>query len=834
VRGLNERYTNSTLNGSIIPSPEPLRKVAPLDLFPTSVLESTLVQKTFSPDMSAEFGGGSIDIRTRAVPTENFFEIGGSLGANTEVSFQDGLLYDGSDTDALGFDDGKRDLPSGLAEAFANGNFADLPQEEQNALSRAVTDDSSLLVLQEGQVGPDFGVDLSVGRRLDINPDLSVGFLGAVSYSNDWTRKEGIQGIGEADLSAGQAPGPVAALRKVRRDATKNTIGVNGFASLGFDILDNHELKFVGFATRSTDKEAEVQSVTGEDVAADPEFEFSNDERIGRRETLEWIERQLWTAQVQGEHVFPTLLGLEADWRASVSEAERDAPFQVTSSFAEEAGELALGAGTQTAGIEFSKIEDEATDFGFDLLLPLLIGEREVNLKGGYAYTEKDRESQTDFLVVQNFDPASRDRRIDFAFQSLFADGTTSLQATRSSRNPSFYVATQETDAGYLGLDAEVTPFLRVAAGARFEDFTQVIETRSGRLSPGVITPPLEDDQVLPAATLTWNLPGFAEDLQLRVGYSETLNRPQFRELGPSLFTNTDTNEQFIGNPFLEITEIENIDARLEWYFGRDEFVTLGGFYKDLTDPIEAFNVGSGESRLVTFVNIDQAEIQGLEFELQKNIPVNDWLGFNWLDSKEFRINTNYTFSDSSIEAESEAPFLSQRAVGELTGILSDLEDSILVTLEENSAGDLVLLPNGVGNPDVDGIDAVDLRSPDFNPDRRLQGQSKHLANLQIGFADFDAGSDFNILVNYQSERIRSVESFTSDSPAIVERPPVSVDLVYKRDFTVYGGDYQIGLKAKNILGDEYEAFQESGGERVDVDVYDVGTTFSVSLKRTF
>jgi len=229
-----------------------------------------------------------------------------------------------------------------------------------------------------------------------------------------------------------------------------------------------------------------------------------------------------------------------------------------------------------------------------------------------------------------------------------------------------------------------------------------------------------------------------------------------------------------------------------------------------------------------------QAEIQGLEFELQKNIPVNDWLGFNWLDSKEFRINTNYTFSDSSIEAESEAPFLSQRAVGELTGILSDLEDSILVTLEENSAGDLVLLPNGVGNPDVDGIDAVDLRSPDFNPDRRLQGQSKHLANLQIGFADFDAGSDFNILVNYQSERIRSVESFTSDSPAIVERPPVSVDLVYKRDFTVYGGDYQIGLKAQNILGDEYEAFQESGGERVDVDVYDVGTTFSVSLKRTF
>lgn len=800
VRGLNERYTSSTLNGSVIPSPAPLRKVAPLDLFPTSVLESTIVQKTWSPEFSSEFGGGVIDIRTKAVPNENFFEVGGSLGGNEEATFQDAFLHEGGDTDYLGFDDGYRDLPAGFGQVLADGNYSSLTLAERNSFSRALTEDGDRFLVQEGFASPNFGIDTTVGRRYDVNSDLSVGFLGALSYSNDWSTKDGVQGIGQAALTAGQEPGAVQELSRFDRRATKNTIGLNGLASIGFDILDNHELKFLAFGTRSTDKETEVA------------FGDTNDDDDILRESQEWIERQLWTTQAQGEHDFPAVFNLSVDWRASYSEATRDAPFQSFAEYEPLNNGFQLRRGT---GIEFSDILDDTTDFGVDLTLPLTFGDVLVDLKGGYAYVEKDRESSNDFFVVQQFDLDSRALRIDSAYASLFSDPTNAFQAIRSSQSPAFYIATQEVDAFYTGVDAQLTPFLRIALGARYEDYIQAIETRQAENTFGIITPPLEDDQVLPAATLTWN---FADNLQLRMGYSETVNRPQFREVGPSRFTNTDTNEQFTGNPFLKSTDITNYDARLEWYFGRDQFVTFGVFKKELIRPIEAYNIGSGESRLVTFVNIEAADIEGLEAEWQQTIPVNDYLNWGFLDTKDITVNTNYTYSDSSIEAATPVVFLSQSAGSQLVSQISNLGQTTLFTIEELRARN-----------------AVETRVADFDPNRRLQGQSEHLFNFQIGYNDYEANSDLNLLLNFQSERIRSVESFTDDSPAIIERPPITLDLVYKRTFDLSnGGSYQFGFKLNNLLGEEYKAFQESGGAEVLVDTYELGRSFSVSVKRTF
>ncbi|MEO1420002.1 MAG: TonB-dependent receptor [Pseudomonadota bacterium] len=801
VRGLNERYTSSILNGSVIPSPAPLRKVAPLDLFPTSVLESTLVQKTWSPEFSAEFGGGVVDIRTKAVPLENFFEIGGSLGMNSEVTLQDNaLLYDGGESDWLGYDDGERDLPAGLGAVFNAGTYNSLTNAERNSFSRALTEDSGLLVVQQGKVGPNTGVDASIGRRYDINNDLSMGVLGAVSYSNDWTTREGVQGIGEAAVDGRQFSGPALALSQFDRRATTNTVGANGLASIGFDIFDNHEVKFLAFGTRSTDKEAEVASG------------FTNDDDNIRRESIEWVERQLWTTQAQGEHAFPDFWNLNLDWRGSYSEANRDAPYQVNHEYELINEQFVLRRGS---GVEFSEIQDDTTDFGVDLMLPLTFGDVLVDVKGGYAYVEKDRDSLSNFLVVPQVDQtAVAGLRVDSAYATLFADGTDGFQSIRSTQSPSFYIATQEVDAFYAGLDAQLTPFLRVAFGARYEDFIQAIETRTAPNTNGIITPPLEDDQVLPAATLTWN---FADNLQLRLGYSETVNRPQFREIGPSRFTNTATNEQFSGNPFLKSTDITNFDARLEWYFGRDEFITIGAFAKELTRPIEAFNVGSGESRLVTFVNIDSADIQGIELEYQQTIPLPDWMTWDFLENKDFTINTNYTFSDSSIDAEEPVVFLGQAAANQLVTEINNVAQTTLFTLD-----------------DLQDRGAVDIRTADFVTDRQLQGQSEHLFNFQIGYKDFVANSDLNLLFNFQSERIRSVESLNDLTPAVIEEPPITLDLVYKRDFEVAGGQYQFGFKLNNILDEEYKAFQESGGTEVLVDTYSLGRAASVSLKRTF
>lgn len=817
VRGLNERYTNSILNGSTIPSPEPLRKVAPLDLFPTSVLESTLVQKTFSPSMSGEFAGGVIDIRTKAVPNEGFFEIGGSLSGDTETSFTDGLLYDGGAQDYFGFDDGTRDLPGGLGDLLRDGSFNSLSLSERNAFSRELTDDSSLLVVQEGRIGPDFGIDLSGGSRIDVNDDLSVGLLGALSYSNEWSSKNAQRGIGQATYQDGEFQN-LTQLSDFDRMVTTNTVGLNAFASVGIDIFADHELKFVAFGTRSTDKKAEQ------------EFGSTNDESNVLRERLEWIERELWTTQVQGEHVFPSLLDLEVSWRGSYSEATRDAPYQIFTSYEAEPEapdfyEIAPGS-----TIEFAEIADDSTDAGIDFLLPLDLNGMEVDLKAGYAYTEKDREADSNTFILQ--DALTPGQRVDLAYREYLNDPSEAFQSARGPNSPAFYVATQEVDAYYAGIDAQLTPFLRTAIGARYEEFIQAIETRAYADSFGLITPPIEEDTWLPAATVTWN---FADNLQLRMGYSETLNRPQFREVGPSLFTNTETNEQFIGNPFLKTTNVTNYDARLEWYFGRDQFLTVGAFYKELEDPIEAFNVGAGESRLVSFVNIAAAEIQGLEFEFQRGIPFDEWLDWDFFNSKDFSITLNYTYSDSEIDASEPLLVLDQTAIPNLGNLLNSIDYTTLVVLAENDAGQTVVGPYGgdVNDPNQ-FFQAVTARSSDFDPDRQLQGLSQHLANLQIGYRDDEADADLNLLLNFQSDRIRSVESISDETPAIIEEPPVTLDIVYRKGFNLYGGEYSFGMKLQNLLGDEYEAYQEADGARVEVDTYKVGTSIQFSLSRKF
>ncbi len=781
VRGLNERYSSSTLNGSPLPSPEPLRRVAPLDLFPTSVLESLIVQKTYSPEYSAEFGGGNVDIRTKAVPQDNFLTIGGSLSGNTETSFQDGLLYDGGDSDWTGFDDGTRELPSDLETLvnFGEFNTADLTSAERLPFSEALTNNSSLLVAQQGYVGPDVGLSATGGSRFDVSSNLSVGLLGALSYGNEWSTKEGQSGISFFSGTDTLNDDGVGS-----RLSTTNAIETSGLASIGFDLFNDHEVSMLGFITRSSDKEVQTTERIDND-SGNPE----------RTDSLTWIERQLWTTQIQGESIFPALLDLQANWRASYSEAERDAPFDLQAGYSDNDldGIFALQGGDTR--IRYSNILDDTTDVGIDLKLPLTVGSVLLDLKGGYAYVEKDRRtSSADFRFDNTVFPSDIQlQRIDFAFNNLIQAGNT-LISPPSALNPDYSVATLEVDAAYAGFDAQLTTFMRVALGVRYEDSIQVVETRAFQNAEGTISDPIEESRWLPAATLTWN---FADDLQLRVGYSETVTRPQFRELSPTFFENQDTDVGYFGNRYLVDAELSNYDARLEYYFGRDQFITVGGFYKDLENVIEEV-LTSDENLTTTFVNVPKAELYGIELEYEQILPVSSWVNWSWFASKDVTIKSNYTWSQSELSYEDGTQFV----------FTSRTPDSS----REFGAADL-FIENG----------------------REMSGQSDHLVNFQIGYTDTEAGSEANLLFNFASERIRFGANATgARRPEVIEQPPMSLDFVYNRDFVWLDGDYSLGLKFNNLLGAEYDWYQEANGQEVIVNNYDLGRSFSISLKRTF
>ena len=136
IRGLSERYTSTLLNGIELPSPDPLKKAVPLDIFPTALTSSVLVQKTYSAEFPGAFGGGVVDIRTKVVPDDTFFQIGVGTGLNSASTFKEGLTYYGSDTDVFGFDDGTRDLPGIIA---ANPTLQGLSAEQLEQAGEAIS-----------------------------------------------------------------------------------------------------------------------------------------------------------------------------------------------------------------------------------------------------------------------------------------------------------------------------------------------------------------------------------------------------------------------------------------------------------------------------------------------------------------------------------------------------------------------------------------------------------------------------------------------------------------------------------------------------------------------
>ncbi|MDX2143255.1 MAG: TonB-dependent receptor [Rhodospirillaceae bacterium] len=776
VRGLGERYSNAILNGSPLPSPEPLRRVVPLDLFPTSIMASAAAQKTFSPQYSGEFGGGLIEIKTKSTPDEEFFEVGVSGGFNTETTWRDGLLYDGGSRDWTSFDSGIRKIPGALRAAIdANRrlNSNNFTPAELQTIGRSFAN-SELWVLFDGTVPGDVGVDLTYGNRWDVG-DGSYGVIASAGYDSDWQTKKGQKQDGR--LGAGGAGGQALVLgNDFTFTSTQNDIRLHVLLGLGAE-LENSEYKFTSMIIRNTSKEARsevgLNASLGDDV---------------RRDNLEWIERTLWTNQVEGAHTLSDSFDLT--WRGSYSTAERDSPYERTVQYRDFNNDGVIEYDDQQGRnlTRFSKIDDTVKSGGADVKW-LVNGLEEYTIKAGYAYTDTNRDSaQRDYRLLELGGPLPEDlktRRIDFVFaqQNINPDRLVISEVTGSAAPPA-YTGALEVHGAHIGTDAELTSFLRAALGVRYEDGQQLVDTFDFYSPNPAVETTIKESYWLPAATLTWN---FAENMQLRFGGSRTIGRPQFRELAPAEFIDVDTDRAFVGNPFLTNSELDNYDARWEWYFGSDQFFTLGAFYKNLKKPIEETINEAGDNLQTTFQNVPRARLYGAEAEFKYTFETP--FDFAWAKTKNFFFSTNYTYSDSKIKVK---------------------------------PGDTVIRSNGTVLPANFVI----------RDGRALQGQSDHLANLQIGYEDIEVNSAATLLLNYASKRIRA--SAAQTLPEIIEQPPLSLDFTYSRSFDIWGGEYELGFKAENLLGDNYSATQRLGQNRVNVDRYDLGRSFSLSLKAKY
>lgn len=730
VRGLGERYSSVLLNGAQIPSPDFTRRVVPLDLFPNELLDGIVVQKSYSPDMPGEFGGGTVQLRTREVPRGPFFRVQGTLGYNEGTTFEDGLRYDGGGRDWTGYDDGSRSLPGSLAAAIANGRYL-RPQSINNPNGATPAElqtygrDLARSGFGTGQerIGPDSGFSLGLGDGYQLNEDLRLGVIGAVRYNQQWdTRSEIRNNYNSSD--SGLTPAG-----SLDVEGTERAIDGSAFLGAGLDIGKYHRLGLTVMQLRQTDD----RTRTSDGVVDSVDSRFYE---------LKWVENQLAARQLTGRHMFPAVHDLEINWQYTRAKASRDEPNRRSYRYDYSGDLLEYSRRSDANATVHGALEDRQDDYGLKALLPFYFEDgSSLSLSAGAGRTSRNRDSSIRTFAYQlasgsplNLEPGFFSRPIDEIINSanIRPDGFVLREVTRPTDN---YFAEQTVSSAFFNADLNLGAW-RFNAGARREKNDQSVTTFD--IGNSNFDPIVSSDKAstwLPAAGATW---AYSDNAQLRVGFSRTLSRPDFRELSPAPFTDPELDIDTIGDPHLKTTRLRNLDLRWEYYFGGADSASVSLFQKKFENPIEKLRL-PGSTPLLQLANAASANNRGIELDAQKNLG---FIGERWLggaDLSAWHVGFNYARIRSSIELD----------------------------------------------PATSGFQT--------NPSRPMQGQSPYVVNLQLGFTG--ESDDANLLFNRFGRRISEVG--VQGQPDVYEESYGSLDFLWRHRF---GEDWRLTLRLRNLL----------------------------------
>ena len=783
VRGLGDRYSLALLNGSPLPSPEPLKRVVPLDLFPSGVIASSLVQKSYSVNFPGEFGGGVINLTTKAVPRDPFLTIGVGGGIDSETTGQYGFTYrGGGDSDFTGFDDGTRDVPPALAAYFSNGANLNNPNEVSFAQNQAIAiqliNFGNSVVQHVGNIPANVSAALSGGTAFDVGGDARLGVILAAGYSDTFTTRDQLQQSSlTADLSTLES--------NFRQVNTNQKVVVNGLLGFGLEFGDN-KIRWTNLFIRDTIKQARIGLGHRDQTPTD-----------FLQQRTAWYERQLFDSQLIGE--FKLFPGLNLDVRAGYANSKREAPDELffeyarTNSPSDPFGNLfvnRLNQGTRgDARITFSNLNEDLYSGGVDLTYQILDA---LSATIGVYYSNTDRtSSRRNFIIsAPNTFPGGVDLfRPDLLVQPsvIKAFGISLIEG--DTGNPAFE-AKLENYAGYVKANWAATNTISIDAGVRYEKATERVDPIQVFTNPVASTAGTLLDNVyfLPAATLTWQ---FQPGMQLRVSGSKTIARPQFRELIFQSYYDPDTNRSYFGNPQLVDSQLYNGEARFEWYFAPEQRVSIAGFYKKIDRPIEAFL--SGLDATTSYANAPKATLYGAELEAVKYFDTAPVFGNGeFWSNRRFVTIANYTYTQSKLKV------------------------------------------NATDTTAVFGVQ-MPIATDYFRDGDPLTGQSDHIANLQLGLEDTDHLSQQTILLTYSSERVVSRGLNGSPrQPDVIERPGFRLDFVAREQMDFLGRPLEFKFEARNLTKRRHEEFQQSGSNRIDVNTYDLGRVFNLSVSTTF
>lgn len=682
IRGLADRYNQAMLNGILLTSTEPDRKTFSFDLIPAAMIDNIIINKAFVPEYPGEWAGGLIQVNTKDIPSRNFFNIQVGSGFNTQTAGRAFYKDAKSKTDWLGFDDGTRSLPAGYTRksAFDTLSFAAKTAIGKQMRNAWVPVKTSVPVNSSFQVNGGFSGKLfgkTIGGTLGISYSRNNRYLKLINRSNSLS-------------------GSVFSVNYDYNDdryVQEVTVGALGSFSMQINSLNKISVKSI----INVNSPSSVTRRSGKD--------FNRDEDISASE-LAFKQNTFFTVQANGDHSLAKSVKLK--WYGAFNILDSYIPDQRRIAYSRDINTqnpfklLLSNTLSQSSGSRiYQSLSDYIYTAGGDLNWNYNLFGQKQSIKSGYMLQVKDRlyDAQLFANYLPSDNPGLRLLSPDKVFApENFGNGTDNKFAFDAIKGKTFrYLANTILNGGFLQFDNQFSRALRVVWGLRVEHFDQLVGSVK-KWDPRHTHSEVTD--FLPGlnATLKVN-----NKVNLRLSGSQTVIRPELRELSFLNIYDFELNASVQGNPELKRTIVSNFDLRYEWYPKAGEVLTAGVFYKHFKNPIEQmFNEGSGGASTFSYKNPEQATAYGAELELRKKLDF-----VSGLKNFTFQANASYIKSlvkDPALHVD--RPMQGQSPYVVNVGLLYDLEKAgMSATLLFNQIGERIYLvgdlTSGAGSPDI-------------------------------------------------------------------------------------------------------------------------------------
>lgn len=604
VRGLAQRYNNVWMNGGAVPSSEADSRAFSFDIVPSSQIDNLMVVKSPAPEYPADFSGGFIMLNTKDIPSENAFTLSLGGGWNDATHFQTFRHGRSSATDWLGFDSGMRSFSGGF-----NAKLGALSAE--NSVSLTGNGLNNDWRIRQSTPLADLSLGASLTHHWLLGSGHKLGLIGTLNYSNTHRTQADMENnlFGIYDVAHDQSN----YLRRFTDNQYNHNVRLGALLNLTLLTADgNHKLELKQIVNQlSNDRFTDRSGLN----AQSDYVEFSE---------YQYRSRTTYNLQLTGTH---TLGADRLAWGASYSYANRRMPDRRRFRTMLTDGEMRLESSNDIYR-EFTRLDEHIASIRLSDEHPFRLGRLEPTLQAGVYGEYRTRTYKTrDFIY--NWEP-SRTELLPADFRTM--DMTTLLSTEQYFGEGGLYLLEQPKmtndydgnnllGAGYVALTLPIGR-LSLHGGLRYE-YTRMELVRNLRdTEPSPSSTFYHYSDFFPSLNATYQL---GAKTQLRLSYGRSVNRPEFREVSPSVFYDFDLAANVQGQYDLRPCYVDNVDLRYELYPSSGEMISVAAFFKHFDSPIEwTYTVAGGTDYVYSYENARSATSLGVEIDVRKHL---DFIG---------------------------------------------------------------------------------------------------------------------------------------------------------------------------------------------------------------